>query len=154
MKIYGPYKRFNDGRWIIIIDGKTKSYPRYLLEQYLGRELKLHEEADHIDGNPDNNELSNLRVLHKSFNAAQAIQRADKTKIYTEAWKEKQRIAQSGQRNGMSKITQEQVNNYRKEYEAAGLKKFKNQVKKRIILETGMTRKAVENFLNYISYKN
>ena len=39
------------------------SYPRILMEQNLGRPLEPDEDVHHIDGNPLNNELSNLKVV-------------------------------------------------------------------------------------------
>ena len=71
MKVYGPYKR-KDGRQhvILIQDGKRKtvSYPKYLLEQKLGRSLLPTETCDHIDNDHTNNCLSNLQVLSRSEN--------------------------------------------------------------------------------------
>lgn len=68
IKTYGPYKR-KDGRLIIIlVDANnvkyTKSYPKYVLEKSIGRLLSNDEQVDHIDGNPLNNEISNLQILH------------------------------------------------------------------------------------------
>lgn len=67
MKIYGPYIR-KDGRSHICIvhdDGRkqTKSYPRYLMEQHLNRELLPSEVIDHIDNDKTNNNISNLQIL-------------------------------------------------------------------------------------------
>lgn len=42
---------------------KVRSYPRHLIEQHLGRELLSNEEVHHIDGNPLNNDISNLEVV-------------------------------------------------------------------------------------------
>lgn len=42
---------------------------RALMEQKLGRYLRPNEEVDHIDGDPGNNRLSNLRVHTKSSHA-------------------------------------------------------------------------------------
>lgn len=68
-KTYGPYLG-RDGRYRIILkfnDGTKKgmSYPKYLMEGHLERYLEENETIDHIDGNPLNNELSNLRVLNR-----------------------------------------------------------------------------------------
>lgn len=68
MKIYGPYTR-KDGRQIIVLyDGNsttTMSYPKYLVEQMLGRKLSDTETVDHIDEDFTNNSPDNLRVLEK-----------------------------------------------------------------------------------------
>ena len=41
---------------------KTVSYPKYLMEETLGRKLLANEEVHHKDRNPLNIELSNLEV--------------------------------------------------------------------------------------------
>lgn len=66
MKVYGPYLRKDGRKHVIIIhDNKrvTKSWPRYLMEQYLGRELRPEETVDHIDNDFTNDSLSNLQIL-------------------------------------------------------------------------------------------
>lgn len=72
MKVYGPYTR-KDGRQIVLLykEGKRKtvSYPKYLLEQSLGRSLLPFETCDHIDGDYTNNCLNNLQVLSRADNA-------------------------------------------------------------------------------------
>jgi len=67
-RVYGPYKE-RRGRKIVILvypDGtrETVSYPKYIVEQALG--VKLDKDLgtiDHIDGNYDNNHLSNLKIV-------------------------------------------------------------------------------------------
>jgi hypothetical protein len=67
---YGPYLN-HQKRWIIVFwddvtDTHTsQSYPRYLMEKHLGRNLLENEQVHHIDENKDNNEISNLEVLTK-----------------------------------------------------------------------------------------
>lgn len=71
IKVRGPYLSKQDGRlriWLVFNDKTTKgmSYPKYLMELHLDRYLEDNETVDHIDGNPLNNELSNLRVLDRT----------------------------------------------------------------------------------------
>lgn len=67
-KIYGPYNR-NDGRQhvITIQNGikRTVSYPKFLMEKHIGRFLLENETIHHKDGNPKNNNVSNLEIKLK-----------------------------------------------------------------------------------------
>lgn len=71
-KIFGPYFR-KDGRQHIIVvkDGvkSTISYPKFLVESYLGRKLSDQETIDHIDGNFLNNDFKNLRIVERKQHA-------------------------------------------------------------------------------------
>lgn len=88
MKIYGPYIR-KDGRSHICIihpnkRKQIKSYPRYLLEQHLGRELTKEETVDHINNDFTDNRIENLQILTRAENARKEIQREHrKEKFYT-----------------------------------------------------------------------
>ena len=69
MKLYGPYK-METGRLYVTIrydDGRqrTVSYPKFLVEEQLGRKLADNEEVDHIDRDFTNNDPENLQVLDK-----------------------------------------------------------------------------------------
>ena len=75
VRIYGPYWDRNnlDRQYIILYyfgknNTKTVSYPKFLMERFLGRRLVEPETVDHIDGNYHNNEQSNLRILSRSEN--------------------------------------------------------------------------------------
>ena len=57
-----------DGRYRCIVKDDhgvyhTQSYPRYLMEQHLGRVLLPDEDVHHIDGDFSNNSISNLEVV-------------------------------------------------------------------------------------------
>lgn len=67
MKLISVYKN-KDGRLRAYCrDEQNKphiiSYPKYLMEEHLGRKLAEDEEVHHIDGNPENNELNNLELV-------------------------------------------------------------------------------------------
>ena len=77
-KVYGPYFRKDGRQHIVLIKHnnkggidlrKTISYPKYIVEKYLDRYLDHDETVDHIDGNFNNNELSNLRVVLRNQHA-------------------------------------------------------------------------------------
>lgn len=84
MKIYGPYTCF-DGRIRIVLVDKfgttTMSYPKYLMEQHLGRKLLDNEEVHHIDENPQNNDLDNLEVRtgtnHRKHHASLFVEKSE-----------------------------------------------------------------------------
>lgn len=53
-----------DGRLRVYIKSEKRiiSYPRFVMEHHLGRQLAPNEQIHHKDGNPLNNDLSNLEV--------------------------------------------------------------------------------------------
>ena len=57
--------RNKDGRMRVYMrDTKCViSYPKYLMEKFLGRSLDSNEQVHHKDGNPLNNDISNLEVV-------------------------------------------------------------------------------------------
>lgn len=79
-KVFGPYKR-QDKREIVIIvndDGsrRTVSYPKYIMEQHLGRELDPDKETvDHLDFDFMNNDINNLRLLPRDEHSANDTRR-------------------------------------------------------------------------------
>lgn len=69
MKVYGPYT-LKSGRKIVVIkhpDGtkQTISYPKYLVEQLIGRKLRPDETVDHKDRDFTNDDPSNLQILKR-----------------------------------------------------------------------------------------
>lgn len=77
MKVYGPYTRKDLRQHVVIVhsDGRkqTKSYPKYLLEKHIGRELLEHETVDHIDNDKTNNDITNLQILTRQANSEKAM---------------------------------------------------------------------------------
>ncbi len=78
LKLYGPYIGQAGRRHVIWYDTETKkrktqSYARYLVEQYLGRELLPGEHVDHIDGDRTHDVISNLQVLTQAENNRKAV---------------------------------------------------------------------------------
>lgn len=78
-KVYGPYTR-KDGRQHVIhyssATGKrrTQSYPRYLMENFLGRELAEGEHVDHVNEDYTDNRLENLQILSQKENNLKHIE--------------------------------------------------------------------------------
>ena len=73
MKIYGPYKR-KDGRKHIIIQNDNKkttvSYPKWLMEQHLKRSLEPDETVDHVNRDFTDDRLENLTVKKRSVHTS------------------------------------------------------------------------------------
>lgn len=85
MKVYGPYTR-KDGRQHIILVGEDKkkqtvSYPKFLMEEELGRQLKPNETIHHKDGDFTNNKLNNLMVINRSDHTSWDVRRVKKSKF-------------------------------------------------------------------------
>lgn len=69
MNVYGPYQDKIDNRMrcIIVHDNgrkQTVSYPRLVMESYLGVTLDPSEDIHHIDGDVTNNNIENLEVVY------------------------------------------------------------------------------------------
>jgi hypothetical protein len=69
-KVYGPYVGKDNRSRVVLsfVDGskRTVSYPKFLMENYLGRKLTNNETVDHIDCDVTNNNIDNLRVIDRS----------------------------------------------------------------------------------------
>ena len=76
MKVYGPYQRKDGRRHVIHYDGQTRrtqSYPRYLMELVLGRELESWEHVDHINNDPTDDRIENYQVLTQQKNNQKSV---------------------------------------------------------------------------------
>lgn len=80
--VLGPYKR-KDGRQHLVLNDstasrsdrrktRTLSYPKALMECFLGKRLKKNQTVDHVDDDFTNNRRKNLQVLTRKQNAAKA----------------------------------------------------------------------------------
>jgi hypothetical protein len=125
-------------------DKQTRSFPRAIMEIHLERVLDFpNETVDHVNSNPMDNRIENLQILSLRENILKGFQ--DGTIPRTPKGV---RVLHdtNGSGNGMSKLTEEQVLMYRRQYTAGRLKNS-------IIEECGLTRKTVENFLFGKTYK-
>lgn len=79
-KIYGPYLRKKDGRkhvvWVKSDGSKTTiSWPKWLMEEHLGRMLDVDETVDHINRDFTDDRLENLRVVPRSIHVSDDARR-------------------------------------------------------------------------------
>lgn len=79
-KIYGPYRRKQDGREHVVIiypDGRKSSvsYPKFLVENSMGKYLEKDETIDHLDTNIDNNSPENLVVKARKDHIIEDVRR-------------------------------------------------------------------------------
>jgi hypothetical protein len=122
-----------DGVWTTI------SYPKALMEVHLGRVLNYPDETvDHINNDPMDNRIENLQILSCSENAKK--QHRDGLAFKPPKDVPISHIDTNGSKNGMSKISEEDVLRYRREYTSG-------RSKKSIVDECGLSIRTVENFL-------
>lgn len=79
-KIYGPYRRKQDGRKHVVIiypDGRKSSvsYPKFIAENRMGKYLKENETVDHLDTNIDNNGPENLVIKDRKNHIIEDVRR-------------------------------------------------------------------------------
>lgn len=79
-KVYGPYKRKDGRKHVIHYDGIhriTQSYPRYLMEEHLGRVLHDWEHVDHINNDFTDDRIENLQILSQPKNTRKSSKSAE-----------------------------------------------------------------------------
>lgn len=72
-KVYGPYLRKDGRKHVILIKGRhrrTVSYPKFLVEQRMGRLLTEDETVDHQDRDFTNDDPDNLIIRTRSRHAS------------------------------------------------------------------------------------
>lgn len=82
MITYGPYTRKDGRKHVVHFNPETKqrstqSYPRYLMEQYLGRKLEAWEEVDHINNDCTDDRIENYQLLTRNENITKSAQPAE-----------------------------------------------------------------------------
>ena len=147
--VYGPYL-CGDGRKRVTLFNKetkaqtTRQLAKVRLEVKIGRKLIGKETVDHKDENKTNDDTNNLQVLSVSDNARKSSLGRTRTLGIKQTEKTKNKFR--GEFNGLSKISNEKVKEFREEF-------FSGRTsKKEIINDSGLTRKSVENFLKGKSY--
>lgn len=79
-KVYGPYTRKDGRKHVMHYDGvskRTQSYPRYLMELYLGRQLETWETVDHINGDFTDDRIENFQLLTLAENIRKSAKPAE-----------------------------------------------------------------------------
>lgn len=90
LKVYGPYYKKDKRQIVIVVEKNNKrrtvSYPKWIMEQHLGRKLhKDKETVDHWDTDIYNNDLSNLRIVPRDVHSADDTRRVKLVKFHC-AW--------------------------------------------------------------------
>lgn len=84
MKVYGPYKRKDGRKHMIIIEGNkrtTVSYPKYLMELHLGRKLNDNETVDHVNRDYTDDRIENYQILIRKNHSSLDVTRVKKIKV-------------------------------------------------------------------------
>lgn len=91
--VYGPYQRSDNRQIVIVVDRngvrRTVSYPKWLMELQVGRQLTSDETIDHWDSNFENNDISNLRIMPRDQHSAEDTRRVKPVKFKC-AWCDKE----------------------------------------------------------------
>lgn len=143
-------KRSKDGRIRVTLSNSktkittTKQKAKLVLESKLERRLTENETVDHIDNDKTNDDVSNLQILSREENARKGAL----GNTHCLGYKQSEDVKRKGTKNGMSKLTEEQVLNARISY------KNKEKTKAQLMEELNMSDKGLRNVLFGISYSN
>lgn len=126
---------------------RYRSYPRFLLEEKLGRPLLPEETVDHIDGDFKNDSPDNLRPLSRSENSSWAWKTGNcKPFPMSDENKTMHKNRMSGTKNILAKFSDEQIAELRKKERYHGCITDLSK-------EYGVTIKTMSNILNNKTYK-
>lgn len=76
----------------IKINGEGRDRHRIIMEEHLGRKLTFNEVVDHINGNPKDDRLSNLRIMNRSNHSRMHYLRGEMKWNSKEAMEKKARL--------------------------------------------------------------
>lgn len=73
--VYGPYTRKDNRKHVVIYWSaedrrQTVSYPKWLMEQHLGRILSVDETVDHINRNFRDDRIENFKILNRAVHTS------------------------------------------------------------------------------------
>lgn len=106
MRVYGPYYRPDGRQHVVIVNDdksrRTVSYPKWIMEQHLGRQLNLDETVDHINRDFTDNRIENLRVVDRKTHATDDALRAQSIEI-TCIWCNKKALKRGNDLRGNEK---------------------------------------------------
>lgn len=147
-KVHGPYVSSTDQRKRVILvnnqtgEKTTRQLAKVVLEAKIGRRLVGSETVDHEDKDKTNDNPNNLRVLSRQENASIA----SKGNSYSLGYKFKEEQKSYGEKNPRAVLSNEKVKEFRESF-------AQNNITRKDIIETsGLTERAVRNFLNGTSY--
>ena len=154
VRLRGPY-HWKTGNRILydIFDGRkftTVQAAKLILEVKLGRRLAEGETVDHIDEDCENDNPENLQILSLSENARKsALNSSNFNHIHawmkTEDGKQSLSARASGTKNGMSKLTETDVQSMRSRVPYHGIIRD-------LMQEYDVSRSTIQSILKYKSY--
>lgn len=131
----------------IKIDGVKHDYHRWIMEQELGRKLRRDEVVHHIDENPKNNNLENLRIMSLSDHS-RSHQLGKELSTET---RKKISIANTGKQPGIPrKLSDEQIKYIKENYIPRDRKFGARALSKKF----GTHHSTIESIIHEKTYRN